>query len=75
MIVEAKTHAPGSIFDANGVELMYVTWADTESGEAVHLVREGDRCDQFLYTRDDSGREVVATVRKQHPAPLTYVRR
>ena len=71
MIVAVKTHAPGRVFDANGLELLYVTWADTESGEAVHLVRDEGK---FLYTTDDNGRPVVATQWRQHPAPLTYVR-
>ena len=70
MILTVETHAPGSVFDANGQELVYVIWADTETGETCHLVKGDDG--RFQITRDDTGREVVAKVWQQHPAPLVY---
>ena len=70
MIVEAKTHSPGQIFDANGAQLLYVVWADTETGEAVHLIRDDER---FRTTIDETGRETAAGEWREHPAPLRYV--
>ena len=70
MILTVETHAPGSVFDANGQELLYVICADTETGEAFHLVKGDDG--RFQITRDDTGREVVAKVWQRHPAPLVY---
>lgn len=73
MIVEVKTHAPGSLFDASGTELLYVVWADTETGEAVHLVKGEDG--QFELTTDESGQQDVRKEWRQHPAPLVYKRK
>jgi hypothetical protein len=70
MIITTETHAPGSVFDANGRELLYVIWADTETGEAVHLVKGDDN--RFQVARDDTGSETTAKNWEQHPAPLVY---
>lgn len=72
MIVTVETHAPGMLFDANGTELLYVIWADTETGEAVHLVKGDDG--KFEQTHDDTGRPTVAKAWRQHQAPLRYER-
>lgn len=72
MIVEVKTHAPGHLFDANGVELLYVVWADTETGEAVHLINGDDG--RFEMTHDETGRQTAAKAWRRHPAPLVYRR-
>lgn len=69
MILDAKTHAPCTVWDANGVEVTYAVWCDTETGEAVHLIR-GD--DGFVLTINEEGEQVVKTEWRQHPAPLTY---
>ena len=39
MLLTIATHAPCRVFDADGVELEYVVWANTETGEVEHLVR------------------------------------
>lgn len=70
MILAVETHAPGSVFDANGQELLYVIWADTETGETCHLVKGDDG--RFQTTHDDTGRPTVAKEWRQHPAPLVY---
>ena len=67
-ILTPETHAPRRVFDANGVELHYVTWCDTETGEAVHVVD-----DAFVMTDvtvNDAGELVVRTEWRQHRAPL-----
>lgn len=70
MIVEVKTHAPGQLFDANGEELLYVVWADTETGEAVHLIKRFDG--RFEMTHDETGRVTAMKAWRQHPSPLVY---
>lgn len=70
MIITVGSHPPGSVYDTNGQELRCVIWADTETGETCHLVKGDDGL--FQRTRDDTGREVVASVWRQHPAPLVY---
>jgi hypothetical protein len=73
MIVKVPEHR-GRIFDANGVRLRHCQWADTETGEAVHIVvveDAGKRC--FQTTVSDAGEEVLLREWRQHPAPLRYV--
>ena len=57
------------VFDANGVPLKYVVWCDTETGEAVHIVRP------LEFTIDDDGEAGVRKEWRQHPAPLKFSRR
>lgn len=64
--------APCDVFDANGQPLLYAVWCDTESGEAVHLIKEDG---QFVLTVDEEGQQTVKKEWRQHPAPLTYVKR
>jgi hypothetical protein len=64
---QAEPWKPGRVFDANGEEIKFVIWMDTESGEVVQLRNDGqvpllnDVCSDVL--RD----------RKTYPAPLTVV--
>lgn len=71
MILDAHKDAPCDVFDANGQPLLYAVWADTETGEAVHLVKEGK---SLVLTTGEDGKETILQVWKQHPAPLTFVR-
>lgn len=71
MIATGKTHWGWNVFDANGVQLHYVTWCDTETGEAVHISFEDGRC---VMAVDDAGSPVAKTEWRKHPAPLTLVK-
>ena len=62
MIVSIETSQPCRLFDAEGREVLYAIWADTETGEAIQYVR---RDDKFVI----EGNEVVKE-KRQHPAPL-----
>ena len=70
-ILKGPDDCPCRIFDANGVEIMYATYAEIETGVVEQLV-----CD------DSSGKPVFALdnyreikrSRKTFPAPLTYIR-
>lgn len=70
MILSVDNGNYGSLFDANGTELLFAVWADTESGEVCHLVKGDDG--RFQTTHDDTGRPTVAKEWRQHPAPLVY---
>lgn len=72
MILEAHKDAPCDVFDANGEPLLYVVWCDTDTGEAVHLVKDEDG---FVMAHDEDGCQAAVRVKKDHPAPLTFVRR
>jgi hypothetical protein len=73
MIVNVPEHG-GQLFDANGVRLRYCQWADTETGEAVHVAFVEDGCLKCVQTTvSDAGEEVLRREWRQHAAPLTYV--
>jgi hypothetical protein len=71
MILKVPEDAPCEVFDALGRKLEYATWADTETGEAVHLVRDDGR---FVQTLNEEGEITFKTEWREHPAPLTAVR-
>ena len=56
---------PAKVFDANGEEIKFVVWMDTESGEVVQLRTDGE----VPLLNDD--RSDVLRDRKTYPAPLT----
>lgn len=62
MIVSVKTRPPCRLYDADGREVLYAVWADTETGEAIQYVR---RDDKFVIENDE-----VVKEKRQHPAPL-----
>ena len=64
---QAEPWKPGRVFDANGEEIKFVIWMDTESGEVVQLRNDG----QVPLLND--GRSDVLRDRKTYPAPLTVV--
>lgn len=64
MIVDVRTHAPGLLFDANGGEILYAIWADTETGEVQQYVKDGE---SFRIENNE-----VVKVSKTYPAPLRY---
>lgn len=69
MIITPQTHC-GYLFDADGNELTLVTWADIETGQAVHL--KLDESGKLLMSVDDSGELVAAEEMVDHPAPLRF---
>jgi hypothetical protein len=61
----------GTLLDARGVELpSCCIWADTETGESVHLFLEDGR---VVKTVDDMGRPTVRMEWLEHPAPLKWI--
>ena len=64
---QAEPWKPGKVFDANGEEIKFVVWMDTESGEVVQLRNDG-RVPLLNNDRSDVLRD-----RKTYPAPLTVV--
>jgi hypothetical protein len=58
---------PCRVFDANGVELAFVTWCDTETGEVEFLKRK----DGFFVPTSDGKR--IEKFREFRPAPLRVV--
>jgi hypothetical protein len=62
MIVSVKTSKPCRLYDADGREVLYAIWADTETGEAIQYVR---RDDKFVIENNE-----VVKEKRQHPAPL-----
>lgn len=72
MILEAYKDWSCDVFDANGEPLLYAVWCDTDTGEAVHLVKDEKG---FVLTVGEDGKQTVLQVWKHHPAPLTFVRR
>jgi hypothetical protein len=64
---QAEPWKPGRVFDANGEEIKFVIWMDTESGEVVQLRNDG----QVPLLNDY--RSDVPRDRKTYPAPLTVV--
>ncbi len=71
MILKVPDDCPCEVFDAHGKLLEYAVWCDTETGEAVHLVKDDK---SFILTVGEDGKETALQVWKQHPAPLTFVR-
>ena len=62
MIVSVKTSKPCRLYDADGREVLYAIWADTDTGEAIQYVR---RDGKFVIENDE-----VVKEKKTHPAPL-----
>ena len=71
MILKVPEHCPCKVFDANGVELQYAIWADTETGEAVHLVKDDKG---FVISVHEKGNLGPKCEWRKHPAPLTFTR-
>lgn len=68
MILKVPDDCPCDVFDADGKLLEYAVWCDTETGEAVHIVMP------FEIVSGDDGTRECRKERRQHPAPLTFVR-
>lgn len=69
MILRVPEHVDFAVFDANGVQLRFCVWCDTETGEAVHHEIDADDC--LVWTVDETGSPTTRKVWRQHPAPLT----
>lgn len=72
MILKVPDHCGYEVFDAYGNPLNWVVWADTLTGETVHIVRENNKP---IMVTNDAGELVTKTEWTQHPAPLTYKKR
>lgn len=66
MILKVPEHIGYEVRDANDEPLKYVTWCDTETGEAVHIVTP------IEWYIDEQGESQIRKVTIKHPAPLTY---
>jgi len=64
-----RTHR---LFDADGVEIKFCVWADTETGEVAVTVRDDEG--RLAWTVDDTGTEVVRTRWASFRPPLTLAR-
>ena len=64
MILDVKTHGPGQLFDANGGEILYATWADTETGEVRQYIKENG---SFKFVNAN-----IVMDTKAYPAPLRF---
>lgn len=62
MIVSVDIHKPCLLFDAEGNEVMYCIWADTETGEVIQYVRKDGK---FVIENNE-----VVKVTNVLPAPL-----
>lgn len=62
MILSVDTHRPCLLFDADGNEVRYAIWADTETGEVIQYVRKDDK---FVIENNE-----VVKVKNVLPAPL-----
>jgi hypothetical protein len=72
VILKVPEHCQCQVFDANGVELKYAIWADTETGEAEHYVRD-ETGFVIVHPGGYIGESYVKTEKRQHPAPLRFV--
>jgi hypothetical protein len=72
MILDALTCLRGTLRDANGASISpYCVWADTETGESVHVALDADG--GFDFTTDDAGQVTVRKEWLEHPAPLKWI--
>ena len=55
------------MYDANGEEITYVVWMDTDTGEVVQIKHDGK---SLVFNADRSD---VVLDRKTYPAPLRVV--
>ena len=55
------------VYDANGEEITYVVWMDTDTGEVVQLKHDGE---SLVFNGDRSN---IVQDRKTYPAPLRVV--
>ena len=66
MILKIPEDFGCEVCDATGKPLEYVVWCNTETGEAVHIVKPFET----VAGEDDTLRKEW----RQHPSPLTFVR-
>jgi hypothetical protein len=64
---QAEPWTAAKVYDANGEEITYVVWMDTDTGEVVQLRHNG----QSLVFYPDSSN--IVQDRKSYPAPLRVV--
>jgi hypothetical protein len=64
---QAEPWTPAKVYDANGNEITYVVWMDTDTGEVEQLRLDGE---SFAFSNDCSH---VIRDRKTYPAPLRVV--
>jgi hypothetical protein len=64
---QAEPWEPAKVYDANGEEITYVVWMDTDTGEVVQLKHDGE---SLVFNGDRS--DIVRQL-KFYPAPLRVV--
>jgi hypothetical protein len=64
---QAEPWEPAKVYDANGEEITYVVWMDTDTGEVVQIKHDGK---SLVFNADRSD---VVLDRKTYPAPLRVV--
>jgi hypothetical protein len=73
MILSVEAGDAGELFDANGVEIKYAVWADTDTGEVAVLVM--DESGRPLIAVNDRGEREPRKKWQHHHAPLKFVGR
>ena len=64
---QAEPWTAAKVCDANGEEITYVVWMDTDTGEVVQIKHDGK---SLVFNADRSD---VVLDRKTYPAPLRVV--
>jgi hypothetical protein len=64
---QAEPWTAAKVYDANGEEITYVVWMDTDTGEVVQIKHDGK---SLVFNADRSN---VVLDRKTYPAPLRVV--
>ena len=59
---------PARVYDAHGIEIIYVIWMDTDTGEVEQIAV--DRRGRFVFDED---KQELETIRSFYPAPLKVV--
>jgi hypothetical protein len=64
---QAEPWTAAKVYDANGEEITYVVWMDTDTGEVVQLRHDGQSLVFYPNSLD------IVQDRKTYPAPLRVV--
>jgi hypothetical protein len=64
---QAEPWTAAKVYDANGEEITYVVWMDTDTGEVVQLRHDGQSLVFYPHSLD------IVQDRKTYPAPLRVV--
>jgi len=64
---QSEPWTAAKVYDANGEEITYVVWLDTDTGQVVQLRHDGQSLVFYPYSLD------IVQDRKTYPAPLRVV--